>query len=95
MQKFTNFYVGNFSPALAAVRGESFKDDPIIEGQDMPVLIPSIPDADKIELKTLAVLLTSTNPTGPIWRSNNVQQQIDDNMRHDAKTKVWFSLTGN
>jgi hypothetical protein len=76
------------SAAFASVRGESFKDDPIIEGIDMPVLIPPIPDADKIELKSLGVLLCGSNPTGPIWRSNNVQQQINDNLKFVAKKEV-------
>jgi hypothetical protein len=76
------------SVSVGSVYGESFKDDPIVEGTDMPVLIPPVPDADKLELKCMSVMFCSTNTTGMIWRSSNVQEQINDNLVYAAGQEV-------
>lgn len=42
-----------------------------------------------MKLKSVTVLFCNSNPRSTIWKSNNVQQILDDDVAFLAKQKVW------
>jgi len=74
---------------LVSVKGETIQEDRVVEGSVMPVLAPPLPDSAKSQLQSLAVFVThGDDPTGFQWRSNNVQQQINDDILNIAFLEV-------